>query len=446
MALRVSSYIIPTEVDTDKYILVHGYSGAVDLVDSDVAALLAAGDKADLSSLDDDTRTTLESRGYLTEKTRDEEVEYVARMARALHRRSQLIYAAFTFAVTYDCNFRCPYCFERDSVAACGGNRTMTREVVDAAFKAIESVNAQRPRPSRHITLFGGEPLLKENLPIVEYIVEQAQERGFTLSAVTNGYDLDHFTHLLGKDKISLLQTTMDGMQEMHNSKRRHYLGIPTFDKIVENIKLALDLDVRVDIRFNTDKNNFQEMLKLKSYFDSIGYTKYNNLSFNSARLINHDEDTSNDSFFTQKEFISEHEKIKYSFGCQDFGTYSRLYHTISSGKPLEYRATFCGAQHGSLVLDPYYKIYPCWEVIGLKEHEIGTYNGGVITTNEANNSKWCDNYVAKMPECHTCLCALLCGGGCVAHNLDKHHCTCMTDLLHGATKRLYTNKILKEM
>lgn len=443
MALRVSSYIIPTQVADDKYILVHGYSGAVDLVDADVARRLEPGTAVGDREFDEDTRVTLCSRGYLTGRSHEDEVEYVARMARLLHRRSQLVYAAFTFAVTYDCNFRCPYCFERDSVAAaCCGSRTMTRDVVDAAFKAIESVNSQRPRPSRHVTLFGGEPLLKENLPIVEYIVEQCIARNFTVSAVTNGYDLNNFLHLIGPDKISLLQTTIDGMANMHNSKRKHYKGVPTFDRIIENIKLVLDLGVRVDIRFNTDRNNFQEMLQLKSYLDDIGYTKYENLSLNSARLVNHDENNCDDSFFTQKEFITEHEKIKYSFGCQDFGTYSLLYHALSSGKPLEYRASFCGAQHGSFVFDPYYKIYPCWEVIGLKEHEIGTYVDGVIVMNETNNSRWCDNYVALMPECRNCRCALLCGGGCVAHNLDSHHCACMVDLIHGAVKRLYANRL----
>lgn len=448
MALRVSSYIIPTQVADDKYILVHGYSGAVDLVDADVARRLVTGTAVGDGEFDEDTRATLCSRGYLTGRSHEDEVEYVARMARLLHRRSQLVYAAFTFAVTYDCNFRCPYCFERDSVAAaCCGSRTMTRDVVDAAFKAIESVNSQRPRPSRHVTLFGGEPLLKENLPIVEYIVEQGVERGFRFSAITNGYDLQYFGHLLGADKIMSVQITIDGMRDMHNSKRVHRDGVPTFDRVVENVRFALDRDVAVHIRFNTDKSNFSEMIVLKEYLVSLGYFDYAGLTFDSARLENHDESGNAvaDDFYTQKEFVKVHENTGYKYNCKDFGAYARLYKAVSTGKPLPYKASFCGAQHGSLVFDPYYSLYPCWEVMGNPAHKIGTYHDGVVTYDEDVQSRWSDSYVAVIPECRQCHCALLCGGGCAAHNLDRHHCTCMIDLIHSAAKRLYQNNLINQ-
>lgn len=447
MALRVSSYIIPTQVADDKYILVHGYSGAVDLVEADVARRLVPGTTVGDGEFDEDTRATLSSRGYLTERSHDGEVEYVARMARLLHRRSKLFATSFTIAVTYDCNFRCPYCFERDSVASCCGNRTMTREVVDAAFKAIESVNSQSHRPSRFITLFGGEPLLKENLPIVEYIVEQGVERGFRFNAITNGYDLSHFTHLLGKDKIMSVQITIDGMRDMHNSKRVHRDGVPTFDRVIDNIKIALDNDVAVHIRFNTDKSNFSELVALKEYLSSIGYFDRPKLSFDSARLENHDNsgDTVADDFYTQKEFVKVHENNGYKYNCKDFGAYARLYKAVSTGKPLPYKASFCGAQHGSLVFDPFHRLYPCWEVMGDVAHEIGTYRDGDIMWNEANLSRWTDSNVTQFPECRQCRCALLCGGGCAAHNLDKHHCTCMIDLIHSAAKRLYQNNIINQ-
>lgn len=41
MALRVSSYIIPTQVADDKYMLVHGYSGAVDIVCGEIGKFLS---------------------------------------------------------------------------------------------------------------------------------------------------------------------------------------------------------------------------------------------------------------------------------------------------------------------------------------------------------------------------------------------------------------------
>ena len=443
--MRVSSYIIPTKVDEDKYLLVHGYTGAVDLVDSKVAEYLAGNvaDEVQESALDEDVVETLLSRGYLTEKSRQEENDYVSRMAGLLHRKSMLFSSGFTFVVTYDCNFRCLYCFERESVCSKLGGRAMTREVVDAAYKAIDAVNKSRLKPSRYITLFGGEPLMKENLDIVEYIVEKGVELGYKFHAVTNGYDLNFFAHLLSKDKINSVQTTIDGMAKMHNSKRVHRDGVPTFDRIIDNIKIALDKGIEVGVRFNTDKNNFQEMVALKQYLNELGYADTGTLVFDSARLVNHDDKNIDKSFFSQKEFVKEHAKTDFEYGCKDFGTYSKLYKAISTGKPLPYKASFCGAQHGSIVFDPFFRLYPCWEVIGKRDHETGTYKDGNIIWNEDNLSRWNNSFVSNIPECKGCRCALLCGGGCPAHSLNKHHCTYMSDLIHAAAKRLYKKNIL---
>jgi len=56
-----------------------------------------------------------------------------------------------------------------------------------------------KQRECKSITLFGGEPLLKENAKLIDYITE-----------------------------------------EMHNQKRLHKENIPTFKKIVDNIGIAI--------------------------------------------------------------------------------------------------------------------------------------------------------------------------------------------------------------
>ena len=46
---------------------------------------------------------------------------------------------------------------------------------------------------NRTITLFGGEPLLRENKDIVAYILQKGKEYGYTFTAISNGYDLDAY-------------------------------------------------------------------------------------------------------------------------------------------------------------------------------------------------------------------------------------------------------------
>ena len=110
--LRTSSYIIPVKLESEegKYMLIHGYTGAVDIVTEDL--LEEIKNINSVSNLSSDTLQILKERGYITTKSQSEEYTYVARIAKALHRKCEVLSTVFTWVVTYNCNFRCPYCFE----------------------------------------------------------------------------------------------------------------------------------------------------------------------------------------------------------------------------------------------------------------------------------------------------------------------------------------------
>lgn len=441
--LRVSSFIIPVKVDDKKYMLLHGYSGAMDIVDEDIFIKLKENTTISNITIPDELLNHLIKRKYITTLSHEEETSYQRRLAIALHKKDILTYSSYTFVVTYNCNFRCSYCFERDSINNQLRKYTMTRKVVDKAFSAITKMQSEKIRKTNYITLFGGEPLLKQNYDIVSYIVEQGVERGYKFKAITNGYDLSYFMDLLAPDKICALQITIDGMEEMHNNKRPHCLGVPTFNTIISNIKKALEKDVYVTVRFNTDKTNISQLNELNSYFSHLGYTKYKKFSVDSARLINYDDnmtDMQAKKFMTQKEFIKTHEDMNFEFGCHDFETYSKIYNAIHNNKPLPYTATFCSSQIGGCVFDPLYKIYPCWDLVGKEEYQIADFSGEEISWNEYKKEAWISNDVTKYKECNGCKCALLCGGGCMSQNFGKHHCTHMMDIIKYAAKKAYVN------
>lgn len=110
--LRTSSYMIPVRLEKEagKYMLIHGYTGAVDIVSEELLAKIKSVSSG--NNFSESTLQTLLKRGYVTTKTQAEEYAYVARMAKALHRKNDILNTSFTWVVTYNCNFRCPYCFE----------------------------------------------------------------------------------------------------------------------------------------------------------------------------------------------------------------------------------------------------------------------------------------------------------------------------------------------
>ena len=435
---RVSSYIMPVKISRDKTMLIHGYSGAMDVVEDALAQSLHKGDVA---NLDNECVEYLIKRGYVTNKTAEEEKAYVLRFAAALMKKDRLLYDSYTFAVTYNCNFRCPYCFEKNCITPGSKTKAMTPDLTNKAYAAIEKLQKDKQQPTKAITLYGGEPLLKENFSYVNYIVEKGVEKGFKFSAVTNGYDLEHYSALLSPEKIGSIQVTIDGTADTHNQKRRHYLGEPTFNKIINNIGLALKNGVRVNVRFNTDKTNFDQLTELETYFDSLGYTADKNFRIDSAKLDNYDDSLSPEAkkcFFTQKEFIKKHEELNFKYGWHDLQTYSTLYSAIKSRKPLPYKGNFCSAQTGGYVFDAFGKIYPCWEIVGDKNFIVGDYSGNEIVWDNTKIDYWLSQTIFNYKECQSCKCALLCGGGCPAHNLDHHRCISMQAIIKNAAQRAY--------
>lgn len=435
MNYRKSSYTIAVCVDEKdkKYMLIHGYTGAIDLVSEQLFATLNSFSGE--NEFEPDVFHTLLKRGYITEKTEDEERDYLKRMAMALFKRDTFFSKGFTLLVTYNCNFCCPYCFEKEVPHE---KIVFTEEMVDKAYRAIMKIAPEEKLRSNHLTLYGGEPLLQSNKQIISYIIKRGKELGFTFSAITNGYDLECYEDLLSPDTIRFLQITVDGIKERHNLRRIHRQGYPTFDKILRNIGLALDKGVQVSIRINTDRNNVNDLEELQELFTQMNYMDNKLFSINTALLKNYSEDMVDTyQYFSEKDFIEWNKEHSLKVSCQDYGTYMRIYSAIKNKKPLSFRAAFCGAQTTGFVLDPLGDIYTCWEVVSQKKHCIGNYAlSDEISWNAEVLNAWRKVYIIDNPICAACKYALLCGGGCPSQNLNTHHCTQMEDIVqYAATK-----------
>lgn len=438
--LRKSTYLIAVPLDgTEQYMFLHGYTGAIDIVNNSVASFFQTH-----TSFEEDeipfSKQTIErliTRGYITKNTASEEREYVRRFASLLHKDARNSSKKYLFLVSYNCNFRCPYCYE-GGISGQGKQWTkqaFTREMIDKAYQAMAEIEPDENKRSKMITLYGGEPFLKENIDIVEYIIRKGVELGYHFDAITNGYDLNHFIPIFKNGAVTNLQITLDGSKEMHDKRRYHYQTHESFDEVFRNIGLALENNIAVSVRFNADANNFKEIEKLKKLFKEAGYSEKSHFRFSPAILRGGETHVSKDSsllnnlipdqardaqadiaYLSRKEFNDLLEKFGLNASHHDYGLYHRLSIAIKNNSYLRFQSVFCGVQANMYIFDPYGDLYNCWETVGVRKHVLGSYKNGIQWTEEVKN--WQDRNVGTTPKCSACKFALLCGGGCVAKAL----------------------------
>lgn len=450
--LRTSSYMIPVKLESEegKYMLIHGYTGAVDIVSENL--LMKIKQVESQNNFAPEILQTLLKRGYITTKTQDEEYNYVTRISQALIQEHKILNASFTWVISYNCNFRCPYCFE-DRKNKDGKERlTFTKEQADIAFDAQELIQPHKKLRSTLITLYGGEPLLAENKDVVNYIVQEGNRRGYKFSAITNGYEIDQFENILGENGIYRLQITVDGLKEIHNKRRIHYKNHDTFDKIIDNIELALNKGVIIIVRMNSDGKNIEQCNQLKSFFEEKHFFDYPHFYFYIARLRDYYDITLEEhhklNFISPTSFLKRQEEINFTPFTIESGYYKDIKEALSHHRSIPFRAIACKAQSNAYVLDPLGNIYPCWETVGKKEQIKGCYSKNGIKWNTNVCNMWENTNVLKSAPCKTCKYVLFCAGGCPYHRIlqkNEQQCTTFQKIFSIAINRIYKELYKKE-
>lgn len=428
--LRKSSYIIPVKLENEegKYMLIHGYTGTMDVVDYELKNYIFTSEQftKEMFPFSDEIFELLRSRGYLTIRTEEEERDYIRKIALKTAYLNQIITKTFTFLITYKCNFNCPYCYEHNIVKREGIDfkTSISKELVDKAFLAMNEIEPNVKLHNKVINLFGGEPLLKENRQIIKYIVDKGKALGYHFSATSNGYDLEFYEDLLGNNAITSVQVTIDGSKYVHDVRRVHNENHGTFDKIITNIRWALEKGIALAIRINVDAENINEILILDSYFQEIGLYNYDKFTVYAAYIggdINYNPSIYN---LTGKQRISlqdfyatcsQSQHIQY-----DISLCKKIMSAIKKKKCLRLLPVHCGAQVGTdYIFDPFGHIYSCLDCVGNKGQDIGTYINHV-RWNEGKE-KWTNRNVGILDKCSKCKFALLCGGGCYAKVLNSN-------------------------
>lgn len=440
---RVSNYVIIKKCKDGNYALLQSYTGAVDIVSNDIGAkILKAKNTHQLKGFSEQEKSILFKRGYLTTKDKFEEKQILTRVCENL-KSIQQKHRSITIIPSYNCNFRCSYCFEKSNFR----NREilkyiLTKEMIDDIFSHIKKMKNENYEIDSEIVLFGGEPLIAENRKNIEYIVKKALTNGYSLFAVTNGYDLDQYIDLLGNDGIRTLQITLDGDKMCHDKRRFLETGEGTYQKICHNVDAALDKGTSIIIRSNVDMRNLQQVGNILDNYKNYGWTQKKNFSFY-FKNVNFEQSYCSDEYaMTEIDII----KMLNEKGIPNTELMSSTYHRLDKNirylldkqKMMIMKPGYCGATNGMLVFDPLGDVYSCWNLVGNRECKIGEWDKEEIRYNK-QYKKWNNRMVSNIAECSDCEYALLCGGGCAAYNIDKGYKPNCEDF-----KELFDNIFLK--
>lgn len=426
--------------DSESYFIVNPLSGQADILDPE------EGQKY-IDKKITNTQAYID-KGYLVDKIEEEKVFKKKYLDFIDERDSDEVQLFFT--PWYTCNFNCSYCFQDEYT---NPNDDVEDEVIEAFFKYVDEKFADR---RKYITIFGGEPLLSSpaKKESIKKIIAGANSRNLEIAIVTNGFHLREYIDILKTARIREIQVTVDGTQEVHDSRRMLKGGKGSFNKIAEGVDLLLKNNIPVNMRMIVDKDNISNLPDLARFAIKKEWTK--TPLFKTALGRNyelHHCQTNNTKLFNRIEMYQEIYKLVnenpeiLEFHKPAFSIAKFIFENGEMPNPL---FDSCSGTKTEWAFDYSGRIYSCTATVGNIGDELGTFYPSV-DLKEDLIEEWEERDVLSIKECSNCPVQLACGGGCAAiakNRTGKLHspdCRPVTGLLE-LGMGLYNNIQITEM
>ena len=411
--MELSKHNIISKVHhSDNYFIVNLLSGNADVLTQDEVKRLSGG------SLNGDPEYI--SKGYVVDSIAEARL-FRSKYLDFLDARDSDEVQIF-YAPTYACNFNCSYCYQDGYTKASGEKET---EVAEAFFNYISSNFAGK---RKYITLFGGEPLLDSvsNRKFLEYFTGRCNELKLDLAIVTNGYSLPHFIPLLAKTRIREIQVTIDGPEEVHNSRRHLKNGEGTFGQIVQGIDEALAAGLPVNLRVVLDRENIGSLPQLAAFAIERGWSDSSLFKTQLGRNYElHYCQSQQSRLYSRIELYKDlYDLIRNYPQILDFHkpAYSVSKFLFENGELPEPLFDSCPGCKSEWAFDFTGKIFSCTATVGKPGEELGTFYP-VVILNKDKVALWQQRDILSIKECQSCNLRLACGGGCasIAANREKN-------------------------
>ncbi|MCL2399863.1 MAG: SPASM domain-containing protein [Defluviitaleaceae bacterium] len=347
------------------------------------------------SAIDDkDLANGLMHCGFLIEDDIDELNELRLNMYSSRFATSHL---GLIIAPSMDCNFRCTYCFEL-------GQLRKQRMPDDVAAKLVAFVDEKANHLSNlDITWFGGEPLLDmERIEDLSYKFLQICEKNsieYKANVITNGYLYSpNIAERLKSCKVNYVQITLDGVKEIHDSRRFLECGNGTFDTIIQNLKDTKGI-LPVALRINVDIENQEQASEILSIIKAEGLEGF--VSPYLGHVASFGDNCGSDKCISKNQFS----EIRVQF-MQKIG--ENMMDMLPKPK-----SNFCIADScNGWVIDPVGDMYKCHADIGSKSKRVSSLLDECMKpTNTFNDYMLFEPTATE--KCADCKFLPICMGGC---------------------------------
>lgn len=358
-------------------------------------------------------------RGYLFESKAQED-ELIQQALEKFNDERKNTQIQLMLIPTYGCNLACTYCYQ-NGIQNKGD--VISPETVDAFFAYINrKFNSRKVRP--FITLFGGEPLIgsQGQKEIIEYILNRCKNDKYEIAVVTNGFDLIDYIDLLSKVRVKEIQVTIDGSENIHDSRRITGNGKGSFSKIIAGLAEIIALGIPVNLRTVVDRGNIHSLVDFARFVDKRGWLDLAPGLFKTQ--IGRNYELFNCYKYSQDLFSQIELWLQFVKLSDEFPFLKRFHrpdfkgirYLVETGNV--YIASFdtCPAAKTEWVFDLHGDIYGCTASCGREEYRIGTFYPEVTLKDEVY--QWQQRNVQNIAECRACQYNLICGGGCgiIAH------------------------------
>jgi radical SAM protein with 4Fe4S-binding SPASM domain len=253
--------------------------------------------------------------------------------------------------ITDKCNLKCKHCY---GVSFSGGNDLTWPELKKVCDNLINTMKRQNKVLT--LSLTGGEPFLKEELPdLVSYL--SYSEYIKEISLITNAVLIDRFKDTMGKfSRLKNIYVSLDGFRSEVNDYIR---GKGVFKKVIDNIGILKEKGFKVVVMFTILRHNLKDIGKLEAFLNN---SQADGIIFERFIPSGRGKSIESEQLVTKKELEQVYRQV---FACcgVNFFPESVRYQALKvelEAKNLELSGSDCVVANSGCAVLPQGDVYPC--------------------------------------------------------------------------------------